>query len=76
MHGLDVQTMDFHSDVEKLSHVQTHFLSEFSEFDKKNILGPSALQALSISSIYFTSRRDIFLKNREEDVIMLIVIVL
>ena len=43
-------------------------------WQKQNILGSSTLQALSIYRIHFISRRDIFLKNREEGVNSRIVI--
>ena len=53
----------------KMCRVQTYFTQGvFGAWQKQNILGPSTLQALSIFDIYFITRRDFFIKNREEDV--------
>ena len=61
MHGLGVQTVNFHGLLGKCVTHKTYFSQGvFGAWQKQNILGPSTLQALSIFDIYFITRRDIF----------------
>ena len=61
MHGLGVPNYDSHWEDEKMSRVQMHFSQRvLGALQKQNMLGSSTLQALSISSIDFTTRWNIF----------------